>query len=785
MKSNKSKTNKTKHTRTAERVVRLPRGVQTTIPIKRIYSDAIWQVGQNEYAKSWYVSDINYAVADEQDKLSILEGYGRVLNGLSADSRLKVTIVNRDFDPHALGGQILMRRQNDTLDDYRAEFNRILMDKAKGSNGIIQEKLFTLSVTSAKSIEDARSFFERTSKGISINLQRLSANLSPLSNHDRFRLLHDFFRPHHKMSKSDLTQLMQSGTNFKDIFCPLALRYRKDYIEMPDTFARVLFMEEFATRLSDQTILKLLELPRQMMVSIDIKPVNTQQALKHINKVSMSVESDINRWQQRQNNNNNFSAEVPYEFQETREVVRDYMDAITKNDQHMLRVTVTVVHMADTLAQLDADTKTLQATASENGCTLTPLVWQQDTGLDTALPYGLCRIQNERTLLTDSTSILTPFSAQEIQQPGGICYGNNAVSGNLILANRCTLLNGNGIRLGVSGAGKSMSAKQEIASLVLSTQDDILILDPEGEFGILVQEFGGNAIDISGSSSVRINALDMEKGYADAQKNPLPDKSEFVTSLFEQMMKKDINAKHRSLIDRCLQNIYMPYIEGGYQGNPPTLDDLYHNIQMQPEDEARDLALSAELFITGTLNIFAGQTNIDQNNRLTSYNILDLGEQLMPLGMLVILESIYNRVIQNWQRGRRTWIFVDEFSIFFRYPFATTYFLRMWKQVRKRGGMMTGITQNVGEMLSSSDARYILANSEFLIMLSQSASDRAVLAELLGISNEQLSYVDNAPPGCGLMKFGGSFIPFVNDLPQHTKLYRLMTTKPGEQQKEE
>ena len=763
------------------RPVRVPRSVQQIIPIRRVFPDAVWQVGSTEFSKTWSFTDINYAVASLEDQRSILDSWGRVLNGLAADSRLKITLANRKFDKDSFSESIFLKRKDDGQDDYRAELNKVLMDKAKGSNGIVQEKYVTLTATK-KNINEARTFFTRAGKGLSLGMQRLSSNVKPLDNVERFRILHDFFRPHHRMLHADVKELMRRGQHFADVFCPLALRYHKDYIETDGGFARVLFIEEYASRLSDELVHDLMELPRQMVLSIDIEPMNTQEASKMLQKLAMRVESDITRWQTRQNNNNNFSAEIPYEFRQMREVVAEYQDDITLNDQRIMLTTTTIIHMADTLEQLNADTEALQATAGGFGCTLSVLKYQQDIGLDTVLPYGLRSVVQQRTLLTKSASILTPFSAQEIQQTGGICYGNNAVSGNMILANRATLLNGNGIRLGVSGAGKSFSAKQELIQLLLSTQDDILILDPEGEFTPMVGAFNGAMIDVSGSSSVRINALDMEKGYADDGKDPLPDKSEFVLSLFEQIMGNDLKAQHRSIIDRCIQNIYKPYIGSGYQGDPPTLMALQHELLRQEEEEAKELALSAELFITGSLGIFSQKTNVEQNNRLTSYNILDLGEQLLPLGMLVILESIYNRVIQNWRAGRRTWVFVDEFSIFFRYPFATNFFLRMWKQVRKRSGYMTGITQNVGEMLQSKDARWMLANSEFLIMLSQSASDRADLAELLHISDAQLSYVENADPGCGLMKFGGAFIPFVNDFPKNTKLYKLMTTKPGEWQ---
>lgn len=761
------------------RPVRLPKSVQQIVPIQRVYPDALWQVGATEYSKTWSFTDINYAVASPEDQTSILDSWGRVLNGLAADSRLKITLANRLFNKDSLSGSIFYKKKDDGLDRYRGEMNRVLMDKAKGSNGIVQEKFLTLTAN-RKNENEARMFFSRAGKSLSFGMQRLSSTVKPLDNTERFRVLHDFFRPDHRMKNADVADMMRCGKHFADVFCPLAMRYHADYIELDHGFARVLFIEEYASMLSDELVHDLMELPRQMMLSIDITPVHPQEAVKMLNRLDMRVESDITRWQQRQNNNNNFSAEIPYEYKQMREVVENYKDETTQNDQRIMMTTTTVVHMADTLEQLDADTETLKTTASGYGCGLAALKWQQDIGLNTVLPYGLRRVVQQRTLLTKSASILTPFSAQEIQQMGGICYGNNAVSGNMILANRALLKNGNCIRLGVPGAGKSMSAKWEIGQVLLSTNDDVLILDPENEFTPMVGAFGGTMIDVSGSSSVRINAMDMEKGYADNDKNPLADKSEFIMSLFEQIMGDDVNARHRSIIDRCIKDLYAGYIAGGYHGKSPTLTDLYNMLRGQNEDEARELALSAELFITGSLGIFSQETNVDQHNRLTSYNILDLGEQLMPLGMLVILESVYNRVLQNWRAGKRTWVFVDEFSIFFRYPFATSYFLRMWKRLRKRNAYMTGITQNVGEMLRSKDARWLFANSEFIIMLSQSASDRADLAELLHISDTQLSYVENADPGCGLMKFGSAFIPFQNDIPKHTELYRLMTTKAGE-----
>ena len=463
---------------------------------------------------------------------------------------------------------------------------------------------------------------------------------------------------------------------------------------------------------------------------------------------------------------------------------KEMLDDLTTRDQRMMFGLVTLVHLADSKEQLDSDTETLYSTARKHLCQLSTLRWQQKDGLDTVLPYGLRKIQALRTLTTESTAVLIPFRAQEIMQPNGLYYGQNAVSKNMIVADRRLLLNGNSFRLGVSGSGKSMSAKEEIVQIALSTEDDILILDPESEFGYLTEALGGEVIRISATSDTHINALDMDRAYGD-ERNPIVSKSEFVLSLFEQLIGDGmVTAKEKSILGRCTEQVYLPYIRNGYKGTPPTLQDFYRLLQMQPEPEAQGLALSSELFITGTLNTFAQHTNVDTQARIIAYDIRELGEQLMPLGMLVTLDAIYNRVIQNWKKGRRTWIFCDEFYILFRYEYSANFFYKLWKRIRKYNGLVTGLTQNVDELLRSDTARLMLANSEFLVMLNQSATDREELAKLLNISDNQLGYVTNVPAGCGLIRCAGNIVPFTNSFPKNTKLYGLMTTKPDEVRKE-
>ena len=348
------------------------------------------------------------------------------------------------------------------------------------------------------------------------------------------------------------------------------------------------------------------------------------------------------------------------------------------------------------------------------------------------------------------------------------------------VADRRKLLNGNSFRLGVSGSGKSFSAKEEIVSIALSTNDDILILDPESEFGFLVEALGGEIIRISAASNTHLNALDMDKAYGD-ERNPLIEKSEFILSLFEQLVGAGgVSAKEKSILDRCTYDVYREYMANNYEGAAPTLKDLYHSLLKQPEPEARGLALSSELFITGSLNTFAQHTNVDTKARIIAYDIRELGEQLMPIGMLVTLDAIFNRVIQNWKKGKTTWVFADEFYLLFRYQYSADFFYKLWKRIRKYNGLVTGLTQNVEELLRSDTARLMLANSEFLLLLNQSSTDRDELANLLHISDTQLGYITNVSAGCGLIRCAGNIVPFENSFPRNTRLYQLMTTKPDE-----
>ena len=760
----------------------LPKSVQDAIPIRRLWPDGIFQFG-SKFSKTIRFTDINYAIASKEDKTSMFLGYSELLNALDTGSTTKITINNKRLNRQNFEQEILIPRQDDYLDGYRAEYNSMLMDKVTdSSNSVVQERYVTLSVH-RKNVEEARAFFDRVTADVTTRLSHLDAHSEELDAVERLRVLHDFYRTGEEAEYHlDLHDLMRKGHSFKDTICPDSLEFKKDHFVMGGKFGRVLFLKEYASYIKDSMISELTGLNRTMMLSIDVIPVPTDEAVREMQNRLLGVETNVTNWQRRQNNNNNFSAVVPYDLEQQRKETREMLDDLTTRDQRMMFAVVTLVHLADSKEELDSDTETLQSAARKHLCQLAMLNWQQADGLTTALPLGLRRIDALRTLTTEALAVLMPFKAQEIRDQGGVYYGQNVISKNLIVANRKELLNGNGFVLGVSGSGKSFTAKEEIAGVALSTEDDIIVIDPESEYGPLIEGLGGEVVNISATSRNHINAMDMEQGYGDGE-NPVVLKSEFLLSLCEQLVGSGkLSAKEKSIIDRCTAGVYHDYIRGGYRGTAPTLKDFHAELLRQTEAEARDVALAIELFTEGSLNTFAKPSNVDTNSRILCYDIRDLGKQLLPVGMLVVLDSVFNRIIHNRKMGRNTWVYIDEIYLLFQHEYSANFLFTLWKRVRKYGACCTGLTQNVDDLLQSHTARTMLANSEFLVMLNQAATDRAELAQLLNISDNQLSYITNVDSGRGLIKCGSTIVPFMNVFPKNTRLYRLMTTKPSEMQ---
>ena len=727
------------------------------------------------------VTDINYAIAGKEDKTAMFLDYSELLNALDSGASAKITIYNRRINKAEFERSVLLPDKADGLDEYRHEFNQMLTAQVTGtSNSIVRERYLTVSVVK-RNPDEARSYFARVGTDLVTHLAQLSSVANELTLTERLHIFRDFFKAGEQAAAEfNIHKHAKRGQHFKDWFCPDSMEFAADHFKLDARYGRVLYLQDYASYIKDEMISKLSDFPQNLMLSIDILPIPTDEAIREVQSRILGIEADIARWQQRQNSRNNFTASVPYELEQLRAETKEFLDDLSTRDQRMIFANVTIVHMADTLEQLNTDTEMLQAIGLEQACQFSVLRYQQEDGLNTALPYGLRRIKTTRTLTTESTAVLMPFRVQEIQDAGGIYYGVNAVSKNLLICNRKKLLNPHGFVLGVSGSGKSFSMKEAITFIALSTNDDIIMIDAEREYGELTRALQGAVLEISPSSPHHINPLDINRGYG-AGENPVAMKSELMMSICEQQMGVgQLGAFHKSIIDRCTANIYHDFIKSGGEGRIPTLPDWRNEVKRQPEREAQELALASELFVEGSLNMFAHETNFDIDNRIVCFDLYEMGEQLKPTALNVVLETIQNRVAANRLAGRYTWVFVDEVYLFFKYYYSAQFLYKCWKRFRKYAAAMTAATQNIEECLRSETARLMLANSEFLILLNQAATDRAELAKLLHISETQMSHVTNVEAGHGLMRIGSSIIPFVNEFPRDGTLYRLMTTTPGD-----
>ena len=783
----------------------VPRSVQDVIPIKAIWEDGIFLVGNAErksfgifaligrfimglfgikqynklkkYAKTYRFEDINYSVASNEDKEAMFREYSELLNSFDSGATYKISIIVKRLDKEEFKESILIPLKGDGLDVYRIEYNQILLDEAAGANGFIQLKYITVSVH-RKNIEEARNFFSRVGTDMSSHLNRLGSRAIVLDAGDKLRLLHDFFRPGEEGCYSfDLHDAMRKGHSFKDYICPDSFEFEKDHFVMGDKYGRVVFLRDYANYIKDDLVSKLCAFNRNMILSIDIIPIPTDEAVREVEKRVLGVETNITNWQRRQNSNNNFSAVVPYDMELQRSESKEFLDDLTTRDQRMMLAALTIVLTADTKEQLDNDTETLFSIGRQGLCQFATLKYQQIDGLNTVLPYGILKIEALRTLTTESEAVFMPFRVQEISDKGGVYCGINAISRNMIICDKQKLMNPNAFRLGVPGSGKSMGAKAELVLVAITTDDDILVCDPEGEYGELIEALSGQRIIVAAGSPHYINAMDMVEGYGES-KDPIIDKSEFVLSLFEQLDRnRNLSVIEKGIVDHCLRRVYECYKNGG---ELPTLSALQDALYNHKDKEAEGLAKSLELFTKGSLNVFAHPTNVDTQNRMVVYDILNLGSQLKTMGLLVIIDAMINRVSTNWKLGKRTHIFIDELHVVFANEYSSNFFSSAWRQFRKRNAYPTGITQNVEYLLDSVTARTMLSNSEFIVMNNQAASDRVELAKLLNISKEQLSHVENADAGCGLMRIGNAIVPFENIFNTNTALYKLMTTRPSD-----
>ena len=763
------------------------RFVQDSIPLEEFSEDGIFliQSGKkyhNKYSAVYQLKDISYLSLSDEMQRQIFLAWSAVLNVLDPGATSKISVIK-----HKIGTATLEKfkthNDNPQYQELQKEYNKIIVQKALQGNGMIQEVYLTVSVNK-KDRDAARAFFLRTTSTLQTQLLKLGSGCTQLTGKERLELLHDIYcGDKENEAEFDLKQALKTGSSAKNYIAPESMEFETDYFKMGSMYGRALVMHSYPTYLKDSTVSDICEINRRLIWSMDIIPVPTDEAVNEAEKRATSVEANISKWFQKQYNNKNYAMEPPYDLKQQREQAQEYLTDLTERDQHLMYAVITLVHFADSKQQLDDDTDSIMATARTARCKFNILRWQQLDGLNTALPLGVRRVEDIMTLTTEGVAGFMPFKSMEMQEENGFCYGQNQISKNLIMIDPKSKQSDNCVVLGIPGSGKSMFMKWVILNKILATANDqheIIIIDPEREYAPLVKALGGSVVYFSTNSKTHINAMDVSSGY-DASDNPITTKAEFMLSLCEHLMYPSVlGPKQKSLIDRCTELVLRDYVKNGCTGTAPTLMDFYEAMKQQPEQEAKDIALSIEIYAKGSLSTFAKQTNIDISNRIICFDIHELGDSLMSIGMLVLFDHIQNRMIQNRAKGTTTSIINDEFYLMFQRQYTSEFFYKMWKRGRKYGADYCGITQNVEDLLRSPDGRSIVSTSELIIMLNQAPIDRDQLADLLDISENQQEYITNAKPGSGLLKAGGVMIPFENDIPRDSKIYQLLTTKPGE-----
>lgn len=787
----KSLTNKDKKNR--RKSTKLPKTVQDTIPYCHVYEDdGIIEIQKGIFTKSYLLEDINYKVAKRIEQEEMLLHYGEFLNSFDQSVKIQITINNRNINQTDFEDTVLLRAKNDDYNVLREEYNDMLEKKmTEGKNNIAREKYLTVAVE-AESYTDALMAFARIDGEVSVNIKKIGgSDAQALTTEQRLEIMHDVYNLGSEgefLQGFSFENMKNQGLTTKDLIAPSSFEFKSNYFKVGEKYARALYLKKLPASLNDEFVSELADVPCNMLISMCIETVDPEEAIKIVRHQMVNINSNVMDRQKKASKEGYSPELISSELKQAQAECEEMMDALMNKDQKMFLMTFVIVHFADDIETLNRDTNTIQSIARKRMCGIDKLNWQQEKGLTTALPLANNRLSVDRTLTTESIAVFMPFSSQELQHKEGIYYGLNSVSRNLILFNRKNSKNGNGFVFGTPGSGKSFSVKQEMLSVLLKTDDDVIVIDPEAEYYPMAEMLGGQVVRVAQGSDVYINPMDLDVDYGGGD-DPITRKSDFLISFCETAFgaRYGLTATQRSILDRCCRACYEPFLNSFNENKKtydaekiPTLLNFQEVLEEQSGYDAMQLATSLEIYTRGSLNIFAHKTNVEYNNRFVVYDIRDIGETLTGVGMLVVLDNIWNRIVANRRRGKNTWFYIDEVYLLFKTETSANFLRELYKRARKYGGIPTGITQNVSDLLENDIARTMISNSEFIQMLNQAPLDRADLAELLNISATQLSHITNAGAGKGLIYTGNSIIPFENKFPRNTKMYQAMTTKLSE-----
>ena len=763
---------------------KIPKSAQQTIPYVEMCKDGICKVNSRLYTKTIRYNDINYQLALNEDKTAIFENWCDFLNYFDSSIFVQLSFINQKADIREFRKQITIPEQQDAFNDIRKEYSDMLQDQlTKGNNGLLKRKYITFGVE-ADSIRTAKAKLDRVETDILNNFKTLGVETEPLSGYERLKVLHDVFNMDtHEPFRFSYDMVARTGLSTKDFIAPTSFDFREGKcFKMGRTIGAVSFLQILAPELNDRMLADFLEMDSNITVNFHIRTIDQAKAIKSI-KSKITDLDKMKIEEQKKAVRSGYDMEIIPSDLATYggEAKRLLQDLQTRNER-MFLVTIILMNTATTRQKLESAIFQTASIAQKYNCALKRLDFQQEEGLMSSLPIGLNQIEIERGLTTSSTAIFVPFTTQELFQGGeALYYGLNALSNNMIMVDRKRLKNPNGLILGTPGSGKSFSAKREMTNAFLITEDDIIVCDPEAEYYPLVQKLGGQVIRISPISTDYINPLDINVNYSE-EENPLTLKSDFILSMCELIVggKDGLQPVEKTIIDRSVRMVYQDYLSDPVPEKMPILEDLYNILRDQKEPEAQRIATALEIYVHGSLNVFNHRTNVDVNNRFVCYDIKELGKQLKKLGMLIVQDQVWNRVTINRAQHKSTRYYMDEFHLLLKEEQTAAYSVEIWKRFRKWGGIPTGITQNVKDLLASREVENIFENSDFVYLLNQASGDRKILSSALNISPSQQNYITNSNAGEGLIFYGSTIVPFKDNFPKNTMLYRIMTTKPEE-----
>ena len=759
---------------------------QDSIPFQRMYPDGICRVTDTYFTKTIQYQDINYQLSQNEDKTAIFDGWCDFLNYFDSSVKFQLSFVNKSATKDNWSKSISIPLQGDNFDSIRREYTEMLQNQlARGNNGLVKTKYLTFGIES-ETLRTAKPRLDRIETDILNNFKRLGVSAQPLNGLERLRVMHGIFHLDEKEPfRFSWDWLAPSGLSVKDFIAPSSFEFKTgSNFGIGNRIGTVSFLQILAPELNDRLLADFLDMESSIVVSLHVQSVDQVKAIKTIKRKITDIQKMTIEEQKKAVRSGYDMDIIPSDLATYGSEAKKLLQDLQSRNERMFLLTFTILNIADSKQQLDNQVFQASGIAQKYNCALTKLDFRQEEGLMSSLPLAYNQIEIQRGLTTSSVAIFVPFTTQELFQESkeALYCGLNALSNNLIMVDRKLLKNPNGLILGTPGSGKSFSAKREIANVFLVTDDDIIICDPEAEYGPLVERLEGQVIRISPTSTDFINPMDLNLNYSDDE-NPLSLKSDFILSLCELVVggKDGLQPVEKTIIDRCVRLVYRNYLNDPRPENMPILEDLYNELRRQDEKEAQYIATALEIYVTGSLNVFNHRTNVDIRSRVVSYDIKELGKQLKKIGMLIVQDQVWNRVTVNREAHKSTRYYIDEMHLLLKEEQTAAYTVEIWKRFRKWGGIPTGITQNVKDLLSSREVENIFENSDYVYMLNQASGDRQILAKQLNISPHQLSYVTHSSEGEGLLFYGNIILPFVDHFPKDTELYRIMTTKPQEQ----